>query len=237
MSKKSSNKKKRRDHRMKQRVASETGSSAVTVEQQLSELLFYGSSELEREWLPKIKSNPLFGMLEYDSFLQKITTTPLEITSTISTWAKQITGEFPIYLDVGNSGEPSQCFINCVSHYVEKGGRLLPGWVIWESQYHSIAEHHCVIENDDGMLIDLTPQRGGERKILFVPDRRNAPPRLIDNEIEKYTNLVFPKNIPVREKVTFSNINIPAIVIFGNPTLDSETISVFKQLKNVLVTK
>jgi len=61
------------------------------------------------------------------------------------------------------------CFNN-VAKAVEKEGRIQFGWLIWQAGNSFLqAEHHAVLGRNGG-LKDITPQRDGEKAILFLPD-------------------------------------------------------------------
>jgi hypothetical protein len=52
----------------------------------------------------------------------------------------------------------------------EHGGKRINGWMIWEADDFDEAEFHCVWQNPDGQLVDVTPRVDREERILFLAD-------------------------------------------------------------------
>ncbi|WP_447763339.1 hypothetical protein [Sphingopyxis panaciterrae] len=53
----------------------------------------------------------------------------------------------------------------------QKGGEITYGWAIWHRpNLYFEAEHHAVWRNDLGNLIDVSPQLGGRKRMLFLAD-------------------------------------------------------------------
>lgn len=65
----------------------------------------------------------------------------------------------------------SFCFENVTQRVEEKGGSIAYGWAIWHMPgLYFEAEHHGVWRNKLGNLIDVSPQMGGRKRLLFLPD-------------------------------------------------------------------
>lgn len=65
----------------------------------------------------------------------------------------------------------SFCFENVAQRVEEKGGSSSYGWAIWHMPgLYFEAEHHGVWRNKLGNLIDVSPQMGGRKRLLFLPD-------------------------------------------------------------------
>jgi len=65
----------------------------------------------------------------------------------------------------------SFCFDNVARKVDEKGGSIAYGWAIWHLPgLYFEAEHHAVWRNKLGNLIDVSPQMGGRKRMLFLSD-------------------------------------------------------------------
>jgi hypothetical protein len=65
----------------------------------------------------------------------------------------------------------SFCFDNVAQKVRDMGGSIAYGWAIWHmSGLYFEAEHHAVWRNKLGNLIDVSPQMGGRKRLLFLPD-------------------------------------------------------------------
>lgn len=65
----------------------------------------------------------------------------------------------------------SFCFENVARRVEEKGGLIAYGWAIWHMPgLYFEAEHHAVWRNKLDNLIDVSPQMGGRKRLLFLPD-------------------------------------------------------------------
>lgn len=103
------------------------------------------------------------------------TTTPRELTASILNFCSSISRDStPIYLPVPSSGsedEYQNCFENAEKKVQEHGGKQILGWIIWIFPNIMMeAEAHAVWQTPDGNLVDITPQRDGEREVLFLED-------------------------------------------------------------------
>jgi len=75
------------------------------------------------------------------------------------------------YTDVGAGYIAGNCHTNVLHRVREHGGERLNGWMIWEAPgLFAEGEFHCVWRSPDGDLVDVTPRRDGEARILFLPD-------------------------------------------------------------------
>jgi len=106
------------------------------------------------------------------------TTTPRRIDGTVRDFCRNLNRSVePVYVDVrpGQADTRAECFFN-VRRYVEGfGGAFAYGWSVrmWERVYME-AEHHAVWRRPDGALLDVTPMRSHEARILFVRDDRRT---------------------------------------------------------------
>ncbi|MBX3564114.1 MAG: hypothetical protein KF730_05995 [Sphingomonas sp.] len=76
-------------------------------------------------------------------------------------------------------GRVAYCFDNSVRQAEMHGGEAAYGWAIWRWPGRWFeAEHHAVWRRPDGSLLDVTPQLGDPRRILFLPD----PQKVFDPE-------------------------------------------------------
>lgn len=82
----------------------------------------------------------------------------------------------------------SFCFENVQRKVAKSGGSLAHGWAIWHmpSLYFE-AEHHAVWRNKAGNLIDVSPQMGGRRRMLFLPDED-----AVHDPMRPRQNIMFP---------------------------------------------
>lgn len=65
----------------------------------------------------------------------------------------------------------SFCFENVARRVEEKGGSITYGWAIWHMPgLYFEAEHHAVWQNKLGNFVDVSPQMGGRKRLLFLPD-------------------------------------------------------------------
>lgn len=65
----------------------------------------------------------------------------------------------------------SFCFDNVAQKVREKGGSIAYGWAIWHMPgLYFEAEHHAVWRNKLGNPIDVSPQMGGRKRLLFLSD-------------------------------------------------------------------
>ncbi|MDG9854134.1 hypothetical protein N7403_09750 [Pseudomonas nitroreducens] len=83
-----------------------------------------------------------------------------------------------------------ECFNIVPEHIVIHGGKQLTGWALWEVPGVFIeAEFHCVWQDADGVLHDLTPRPIPFERILFLPDsRREYRGRQVDNVRQALVN-------------------------------------------------
>jgi len=71
-----------------------------------------------------------------------------------------------------------RCFHNVREWVTAQGGSVQHGWLVWETLGQLIeGEFHAVWVAPDGALEDITPQRDGETRVLFIPD----PDRVYEN--------------------------------------------------------
>lgn len=98
---------------------------------------------------------------------------PQRVTPQIRDFCHSLSpGHDPVQLAVTPTAgtKPLECFYNVQSQVEARGGRIAYGWAIWVwPRVFVEAEHHAVWEIH-GKMIDVTPRRDGEEKILFLPD-------------------------------------------------------------------
>lgn len=99
--------------------------------------------------------------------------TPVAIDKVVLSFCASINPSArPIYVQVkvSEQAKPEEAYSN-VKHAVDQGqGKAVSGWLIWSwANLFIEARHHAVLKTEQG-LIDLTPQRGGEVEVLFLPD-------------------------------------------------------------------
>ncbi len=68
--------------------------------------------------------------------------------------------------------EPDYCHFNVWLQTRHSEGKPLSGWIFAQDKQQCFAEaiFHSVWESPDGRLIDVTPRKDQEKRILFVPD-------------------------------------------------------------------
>ncbi len=119
-----------------------------------------------------------------------VATTPTKVTAPISVFCRSLSAEEPLFLDVrpSRTALPGRCYANATEVAGCRDKRVVYGWLIWELKgIYLTAEHHAVVEAD-GVLIDVTPQAAGERRVLFVPDR--AAVAVSSRQVNQYVVLV-----------------------------------------------
>lgn len=79
-----------------------------------------------------------------------------------------ITPVFLPYVDYGLAHK--ECHLNVRYQVKQHGGKVVNGWMIWDGDFFTEAEFHCVWRSPDGHLEDITPRVDGETEILFLPD-------------------------------------------------------------------
>lgn len=69
--------------------------------------------------------------------------------------------------------EVDNCHFNCWVAWDKSGGAIQHGWILSQdrSQDFSEAIFHSVLKKEDGSLVDVTPRKDGERRLLFIPDQ------------------------------------------------------------------
>ena len=96
-------------------------------------------------------------------------TTPRAITNAIRDFAEDLgtTGEV-VYVPINPMpwAQDGWCYLNCA---LAGCGTPVIGWTIWNCRdLYLCAEHHCVLLQDDGTYLDVTPAMGS-RRCLFAP--------------------------------------------------------------------
>lgn len=119
----------------------------------------------------------------------------------------------PVYLpytDVGSGYAPAQCHINLSHRIREHGGERVNGWMIWELDgQFAEGEFHCVWQSPkEGALIDITPRRDGEQRILFLADPATCL------QVGPHGGVLTPANRTTLPQMPFSAMGQP----YSHPT-------------------
>ena len=72
----------------------------------------------------------------------------------------------------GFEPEHDYCHFNVWCQLRHAGGEPQQGWVLAQDKQKSFAEaiFHAVWKHPDGRLLDMTPRKDNEKRLLFVPD-------------------------------------------------------------------
>jgi len=101
-------------------------------------------------------------------------TVPRALTPALREFCALITTVEPVFVPSIplKRAATSFCFENVAQRVEEKGGSIAYGWAIWHMPgLYFEAEHHGVWCNRLGNLIDVSPQMGGRKRLLFLPDK------------------------------------------------------------------
>ncbi len=102
----------------------------------------------------------------------------IEIDPFIKQIISQLGGqEEPSILPIfaGEDSEVSSCFGNVEKKVLRDGGRIKYGWILHLEPYLITAEFHAIWENNEGELIDITPDEDPTvRERLFVIDKKKV---------------------------------------------------------------
>jgi len=100
-------------------------------------------------------------------------TVPRSLTPALLEFCALIAPAGPVFIPSVpiKRGVTSFCFENVAQRVREKGGSIAYGWAIWHMpNIYFEAEHHAVWCNALGNLIDVSPQMGGRKSLLFLSD-------------------------------------------------------------------
>lgn len=100
-------------------------------------------------------------------------TVPCSLTPALLEFCASIAPAEPVFISSVpiKRATTSFCFDNVAQKVREKGGSMAYGWAIWHMPgLYFEAEHHAVWRNKLGNLIDVSPQMGGRRRLLFLLD-------------------------------------------------------------------
>jgi hypothetical protein len=121
--------------------------------------------------------------------------TPKKVNSNIKAllFELEITNSKPEYLrfiNRSNEYRNAYCFNNCEDENNKTGCQVVYGWTLWEDRKKGFfeAEFHSVIK-ENGILIDITPRKKNEEKVLFVTDTTKVSGRKKDNVWYSWSNL------------------------------------------------
>lgn len=100
-------------------------------------------------------------------------TVPRSLTPALLEFCASIAAAEPVFIPSVpiKRAMTSFCFDNVAQKVREKGGSIAYGWAIWHMPgLYFEAEHHAVWRNKPGNLIDVSPQMGGRKRLLFLSD-------------------------------------------------------------------
>jgi hypothetical protein len=100
-------------------------------------------------------------------------TVPSALTPALREFCASISPSEPVFVTSipAPRAATSFCFENVALRVREKGGSIAYGWAIWHMPgLYFEGEHHGVWRNTLGNLIDVSPQMGGRKRLLFLPD-------------------------------------------------------------------
>lgn len=92
------------------------------------------------------------------------------------------------YIDY--SGDPygaDWCHVSAKHKALTAGGRRVHGWALWAFGDVVVGDHHSLWQTTGGTLVDVTPPKFGESRVLFVRDD-GAPIEGDDRYIYLLTN-------------------------------------------------
>ena len=101
-------------------------------------------------------------------------TVPRSLTTALLQFCASIVSVEPVFIPSVpiKRAATSFCFENVAQKVREKGGSIAYGWAIWHLPgLYFEAEHHAVWRNKFGNLVDVSPQLGGRKRLLFLPDQ------------------------------------------------------------------
>lgn len=112
-------------------------------------------------------------------------TTPKSVSKEVLELCAMIDAtQSPIYVDVPFAdGKLEDCFPNVQARVAKDGGMIQYGWMIWEHPGVLVeGVFHAIWRKPSGDLLDITPTRDRESRILFLPDSKRTWQReLVDN--------------------------------------------------------
>jgi len=100
-------------------------------------------------------------------------TIPRSFTPALLQFCASISSAVPVFIPSIpiRRAVTSFCFENVARKVSEKGGSIAYGWAVWHLPgLYFEAEHHAVWRNKVGNLIDVSPQMGGRKRLLFLSD-------------------------------------------------------------------
>src|SRR5688572_33242240 len=99
-------------------------------------------------------------------------TTPKSVSKEVLELCAMIDAtQSPIYVDVVPfaDGKLEDCFPNVQARVAKDGGTIQYGWMIWEHPGVLVeGVFHAIWRNPSGDLLDITPTRDRENRILFL---------------------------------------------------------------------
>lgn len=123
-------------------------------------------------------------------------TVPRTVTPGIRAFCGTLADSKPVFVRCRPDGDAiaSECFDNVARKVARAGGSVASGWAIWSipGVYHE-AEHHGVWRRRTGELVDVSPQPGLPKRILFLPD----PNAIYDPLVHRNNVLVAASDSPV----------------------------------------
>jgi hypothetical protein len=113
-------------------------------------------------------------------------TTPASVTEAVLRLREKIgVNTEPVFVPVQPAPHSAleECYRNVFTQVQERGGARQTGWCIWEHPGLFVeGVFHAIWLSPEGNLVDITPHRDGEQRILFIPDpTRSYNGQPIDN--------------------------------------------------------
>jgi len=109
---------------------------------------------------------------------------PRQITPAIREFAQDVAGHTDLcYVPVQPMpfSQPRMCYQNAFLARELGCGEPVLGFTIWTTRdLYLTTEHHCVLRTIDG-LIDVTPDWGGAKRVLFIPTGQEATEENIED--------------------------------------------------------
>ncbi|WP_157369616.1 hypothetical protein [Zavarzinella formosa] len=105
-------------------------------------------------------------------------TTPAVITSAILRFCRGVSPTYqPTFheVEVHPDSAPLEYLDNCVKEIERNGGEIVYGWTVWSLPKNLITLVHHAVVCRDGRVIDTTPTRTRETRVLFLQDDKARP--------------------------------------------------------------
>jgi hypothetical protein len=114
-------------------------------------------------------------------------TVPGEITPEVEMLLDRLQADFDpelVAVKPEAYSQPDACYDNVAEKVSRDGGKIHYGWAVWQSRHMVEAEHYAVWENENGDLLDVSPNKLEAASIMFISD--DQP---INNELMAIPNV------------------------------------------------